>query len=273
MFKAKENLYIISLLTLCCTNIMAKPTPQGWQLALGTGLLVNPSFKGSDEYQLSLLPYVRVNYSDIFFASMNEGIGFNLLNTPNWTAGPIARYNFGRKEKNGTSPFRIAGSKTSALAGLGDVDGTFEAGAFANYRFEPFDIEIEVRKGMGGHEGFVGDFSLSYSTMLFPLGYRTILSLGPRASIVSDDYNQAYYSIDMIQSTRSGLTTYNAQGGLLSFGLGASSIVILTKRLSMILFAGYDRLSGDAGKSPLVENRGSKNQFVFGSFLAYQFGS
>jgi outer membrane protein len=272
MLKNSNVILILFFVAMQSTTLLAQPSTPGWKLAIGTGFLSTPAFKGSKDYQVSLVPYLRVNYSDLFFASMNEGIGFNVIKNDKLIAGPIARYRFGRKEKDGTSPFHIAGSKTTALQGLGDIDGAIEPGVFANYKFNPFDIEIEVRKGFGGHEGFIGDLSLNYSTMLFIKGCRTILNLGPRTTIVSSDYNQTYYSINPTQSMQSGLRVYDAQGGVLSYGIGASSIVAISKKLSMVLFAGYDRISGEAGNSPLVQQKGSQDQFGAGLFLAYQFG-
>lgn len=268
----RKTLLTATLFATVSTSAYAREVPEGWQMALGAGLLMNPAFRGAKDYQLSLLPYIRINYGDKFFASMHEGAGFNLIQTNSITAGPIVRYRFSRKESDGTSPFRIAGSDTNALQGLGDVDGAFEPGAFINYRFRPFSVELEVRRGFGGHEGWVSDINLNYSTMLFWFGKRTIFNIGPRANLVSDNHNEAYYSINSVQSAQSGLPVYNASGGFLSYGVGASGIVAMTRKLSMVLFAGYDRMAGDAANSPLVSIRGSKNQATLGLFLAYQFG-
>jgi len=273
MLKFINTVIISSLSIMFSTESAAQlGNKPGWKLALGTGLLSTPTFKGAKDYQISLVPYIRVNYSDLFFASINEGVGFNIIKNDYLTAGPIIRYRFGRKEDNGTSPFRITGSKTSALQGLGDVDGAIEPGIFANYSFKPFDIEIEFRKGFGGHEGFISDINLNYSTILFFKGYRALFNFGPRTTVVSSNYNQSYYSINAAQSMRSGLSIYDANGGILSYGIGGSSIVALSKELSMILFAGFDRISGDAGDSPLVQQKGRQNQLGAGLFLAYQFG-
>ena len=74
------------------------------------------------------------------------------------------------------------------------------------------------------------------------------------------------------QSVRSGLRPYRADGGLLSAGIGASALLPLTDRISGMLLAGYDRLAGDAARSPLVEERGSRNQATVGLGLTYKFG-
>lgn len=242
-----------------------------WQLAIGAGALVNPAFKGAKDYQLSLLPYARLHYGDIFFASMHEGIGTNLINNQHWKAGPIVRYRFGREEGKGTSPFHVAGDDTNALNGLGDINGTFEPGIFIEYQSRPFGFDIELRKGIGGHKGLIVDLSMGYSIMLPIYDKRLMLTVSPRTTIVSDNVNDTYYSVDLGQSIRSGLPQFQAQGGLQSYGIGATGIIRLTPQWTSILFAGVDRLSNDAANAPLVALRGSETQLTVGLFLAYQF--
>lgn len=264
------GLLLFSSCIICKISVASKA--EGWQATIGAGLLMNPAFNGSNDYQLSLLPYLKFNYSDVFFASIHEGVGFNLINNKDWTAGPIMRYQFSRKEDDGTSPFRVLGNDTNALQGIGNIDGTFETGAFINYKFEPFDMELEIRKGFGGHEGWISNLQLSYSKMLFPYGKRTILSIGPKTTWVSDNYNQTYFGINTKQSMQSGLPSFSANRGVLSYGVSMSGIVSLANQWTMVIFINYDRLTGDAAQSPLVKVRGDKNQFTNGLFLAYQLG-
>lgn len=267
--------YVLALITVCSfsfSNAHARMPAQGWQLALGGGLLLNPAFKGAKDYQLSLVPYFRLTYNNFFFASVGEGAGFNIINTKNWKAGPLVKYRFKREEGDGSSPFRIAGSKTNALMGLGDVDGTFEPGLFASYRFNNLRFKVEARDGISGHEGWVVDLSIAHSESHILMGKPFRFSIGPKTTLVSKNYNLAYYGIDIVQANRSGLPTYTADSGMLLFGIGFSGNVALSNRLSMVVFAGIDRLTGDAANSPLVKQRGSRNQGNLGVFFAYRIG-
>src|SRR5688572_13627398 len=101
----------------------------GWQITLGAGGLYAPSYEGDDNYQLSALPSVQVRYGDRFFASVENGVGHNWINTPTLRAGPIGRVRFSRDE-DGDKTFAIAGDDTDDLQGLGDVDTSIELGGF-----------------------------------------------------------------------------------------------------------------------------------------------
>jgi outer membrane protein len=100
-----------------------------------------------------------------------------------------------------------------------------------------------------------------------------IWSVGPRAKLVDDSYNSAYFSVDAAQSVASGLPVFEAGGGLHSYGIGATAIIPLTtdNTWSAVVVAGYDRLEGDAADNPLVQLRGSEDQASIGVFVSYRF--
>jgi outer membrane protein len=95
-------------------------------------------------------------------------------------------------------------------------------------------------------------------------------SAGPRARFVGDAYNEAYFGVNAAQAAASGLPVYDVSGGLYSYGAGASVIAPLSSDRSwaLVFVAGYDRLTGDAGDSPLVQQRGDDDQASIGLFIA-----
>jgi outer membrane protein len=245
-----------------------------WQLEIGAGGFYGPAFLGSKDYQLQVGPMVEVRYKDRFFLSVIDGVGFDLIKTDNFRAGPILNFEQKRQE-DGKGNFVIAGGSTTALRGLGDVAATFEAGGYLEYQSGGFSVKGEVRMGVNGHEGLIAELGARYSTGLMGMtvgDQPVVFSLGPRATVVDDKYNQAYFGIDADQSARSGLAQFNAKGGLQSYGAGATLAVPITGGLGVAVMAGFDRLSGDAGKSPLVRERGSRNQATIGLGIIYRFG-
>jgi outer membrane scaffolding protein for murein synthesis (MipA/OmpV family) len=256
-------------------NQTQKQLQPDWQWEAGFGAIYKPAFFGSKDYQLSAIPNLGVKYKDKFFSSIFDGIGYNVINSNGWKVGPIAKYDFGREE-DGESSLAISGKDTTALRGLGDVDGTFEVGGFAEYTWNKWSAKVEVRQGVGGHEGLIGDLSANYMVDIHPVFYtegRSIfLSIGPHATIVSSDYNEAYYGVNSVQSARSGLSMYKADGGLLSYGLKATVMVPVNDSISTMFFVGYERVAGDAADSPLVQERGSENQAMAGLFVTFAFG-
>jgi outer membrane scaffolding protein for murein synthesis (MipA/OmpV family) len=219
---------------------------------------------------LSIFPDLRINYGDAVFASIPEGLGWNAVNQDGWKAGPLAKIRFGRDEETGGSPFLITGD-SEALAGLGDIGTSGEIGGFVEKRFGPrreWQLRGEVLQGFGGHDGVVADVSLTYRTRVSG----AIVNFGPRASFASSDFTQTYFGIDAVQSANSGLPIYDADGGLLSWGVGASVVRPIGSRSAATLFTSLERLGGSAADSPLVEQRGRTTQFTLGIGYGVRFG-
>ena len=256
-------------------NALENQAPRSdWQFQIGVGTIYGPAFLGSDDYQLRAGPNVEVRYKDRLFLSVIDGAGFDLIKTATFRAGPVIKYQQQRRE-NGNSSFQIAGARTDALRGLGDVPDTAEAGGYLQYQAGAFSAKAEVRQGVGGHDGLIADLDARYTIRFTasPLAERPVIfSIGARATIVDDKYNQVYFGVTPEQSTSSGLARYDAGSGLLTYGVGAAFLVPVSGRLNAALLGGYDRLAGDGADSPLVRERGSRNQPTVGFGLIYRFG-
>lgn len=244
--------------------------PAGWTMTVGIAPVYGMAWQGSKDTALSIFPDLRINYADTLFLSVPEGLGWNAVNRDGWKAGPLAKLRFGRNENDGGSPFQIAGG-SDALRGMGDIGIAGETGGFIEKRFGPrrqWRARAEVRQGFGAHEGAVGDVSLTYSGRKGTLFY----SAGPRATFASRDYMQTYFGVDPAQAARSGLAPSRPDGGLVSWGLGASLIRPLDRRRAITVFAGADRLGGEPAGSSLIRERGQRMQFSVGVGYGFRFG-
>ncbi|AXE64575.1 hypothetical protein BBF93_10285 [Hyphomonas sp. CACIAM 19H1] len=252
------------------TSAQAQPAPEGWALTLGTGGLYSPSYEGDDDYSLKLLPNVQLKYGDRFFASVQEGIGSNLVKTEGLRAGPIGRIRFSRDE-SGDQTFSLSGGKTDDLRGLGNVDTSIELGGFVDYTLGGVKLSAELRQAISGHDGLVADMGARWSGVWAGFGAPLIWSAGPRLRLVDDQYTSTYFGVTSAQAFASGLPQYEAGGGLHSYGVGATAILPLSRdgAWSAVFLAGYDRLSGDAADAPLVRLRGDEDQATFGAFISY----
>jgi len=250
------------ILVTTSQSLQAQEAPEhDWTFTLSAGGIYAPEFQGSKDYEIIPFPDLKVEYKDCFFASFFDGVGYNVINENGWRIGPIAKYAFGRNEDD-----------NAALRGLGDVDDTFEVGGFVEYNFDPFTAKVEIRQGVNGHKGIVGEASADYMGSLDLLGSSAIFALGPRLVFSDKDYANAFFGVTGAQSVRSGLPSYKAGSGLISYGVGGFVVAPLTDSISLNVFAGYDRLAGDAADSPLVKQRGDENQFMVGIGVSYQFG-
>jgi outer membrane protein len=243
---------------------------KGWSVSLGAGALISPNYMGDNAYALSVVPYIRTTYSDKFFASVQEGIGYNLINTKNFRAGPLASIEFGRDEETG-GPFRVSGSDTNDLIGLGDVDTSISLGGFAEYDLGQLTANLKLGQALNGHEGLTGEIGLSYKGVLKGYGPPVIYSIGPRMNYGDEQYMQTFFGVNAEQATASGLTVFEADGGFLSYGISANAIIPMTDNVTLTVFSSLSRLSGDAADSSLVRERGSRDQAFFGLATAYTF--
>lgn len=244
----------------------------GWAVTVGAGTLYSPTYEGDDDYNLKLLPNVQLRYGNRFFASVQEGAGYNLVNNEKLRAGPIARVRFSRDE-SGDQTFAISGGETDDLRGLGDVDTSIELGGFVEYELGAMTLGAEVRQAVSGHDGLVADIGARWRGVSTAFGPPLIWSAGPRLRLVDDPYTAAYFGVTPGQAVASGLPEYEAGGGLHSYGVGATAILPLSRdgAWSAVFLAGYDKLSGDAADAPLVQLRGDEDQATFGVFVSYTF--
>jgi outer membrane protein len=251
------------------------PAPKDLEIRLGAGTLYAPAFLGAKQYQELAIPELKVTYKDAFFASEEDGIGYNIFSQDGWTAGPIGRVAFERPE-DGRNPLFIGGTRTTALRGLGTVNTTFEGGAFIEYLWDSLSTRLELRKGIDGHEGVIGSISARYSGDLHDLFYTEgpplIVAAGPHTSFADSRYEKAYFGVDGVQSAGSGLPRYTPNGGPLTYGADATLILPITYEIAATFLANYDRLAGDAAQSPLVRLRGSPDQTTIGLIVSYSFG-
>lgn len=240
---------------------------KGWEYALGAGAIYTPNYRGDDHYRLSLLPDISVRYKESFSASIFEGIAYKVVNTDDWRVGPIIKYDFGRDEDN-DNLFAL-GDETDDLQGLGDVDGTFEVGGFVEYSFARFTAKIEARQAIDGHDGLLAEMELKFSGKLPASERPAFYSIGPEITYADASYNGAFFDVSASQSAASGLAQFEADSGFNSYGLHGNLFVPLNSRVALIAFGGFDRLDGDVADSPLVQQRGSEDQWVAGIVLSY----
>lgn len=254
-------------------NVPPEDTSRERQIMVGAFMAYSPAYLGADEYQLMAGPNIQVRY-DRAFLSLQDGLGYDLVRSSGWRAGPTISLRQPRRQ-SGNSPLMIAGERTDDLRGLGTIKASADVGGFVAYERGAFAAKLDVRQATNTDLGLIATLSARYTAMI-PIASRpgppAIFSIGPRVSFVDDKYNQAYFGITAEQSARSGLREYRANGGLLSAGIGASAIVPLSSRISAMVLAGYDRLTDDAARSPLVEDRGSRDQATVGLGLVYRFG-
>jgi outer membrane protein len=247
-------------LTFNASAAMAEFESDELRVTVGPGIIVSPKFEGADEYEATPVPYVDIRYGEVFFASYIDGIGARLVNWNGFSAGPVARVDFGRDEDD-----------SRYLTGLDDIEIGVELGGFLQYDYDRyFTTRLELRQAISGHDGFVADWK---AAVKFRLAENVFGSVGPQISYGGSNYMESYFGISPAQSLASGYAVYDADAGFKSAGVNANLIYRATEEISLAAFGGYKRLIGDAADSPIVKGPGgSPDQFFAGAALTYTFG-
>lgn len=235
------------------------PNPD-WTITIGVEGRVMPAFAGANSSVLRPVPIFRIRRAGTqdSFRSPRDGASIALYDAGRFKLGPTVKFRYARKEKDDND-----------LRGLGDIDWAVEAGAFAEFwPTEWLRTRAELRQGIGGHHGLVGDLT---ADVVVPVTGQLTLSGGPRMTVASAKATDPYFSITAAQAAASGLPVYDAGGGIWSYGVGAQARYAWSQRWAGHMFIEYERLAGDAANSPLVTQRGSRDQIQVGIGTTYAF--
>ena len=237
------------------------PIPGEWTVTIGAGGEFAPAFEGSRHYLLTPQADFAIRRVGTVraFSSPRDGAGISLIDIGGFHLGPVGKL---KAERNA--------SDFAELRGLGDVMWTLELGIFAEFwAFNWLRTRAEVRQGVfGGHDGLVADLSADVVTRPFD---RITLSAGPRFSLADTRATAPFFGINAAQAAASGLPVFDARGGAHSAGVGAQVVYQLTPQWELNAFVEYDRLLGSAEASPIVAQRGSRDQLVVGFGASYSF--
>jgi len=231
----------------------------GHTVTIGLGAQVLPKYPGADSYSFFPMPIFgfRREGTPIPFAAQDEGVGIGLL-------GQGSRFNLGP-----SVALRSKREEQDVGAAVGDVGFTIEAGGFVElYPIPALRLRGELRQGIGGHRGLVGDLG---ADIVIRDADTYILSFGPRARWGDGDFNRAYFGVTPAAALASGLPAFTPRSGFYAIGGMAGLTMKFGRNWGMRSYLGYDRLVRDAGDSPIVRQLGSRDQFSGGAGLFIEF--
>jgi outer membrane scaffolding protein for murein synthesis (MipA/OmpV family) len=232
-----------------------------WIMTLTGNVQAGPSFPGSD--RLTLFGYPSIGFrranEPARFAAPDDGFSVSVLESPYLRLGPVARFQAGR----------YFGDDRRELFGLRDVKWSLEPGAFIEvWPVDWLRARVEARYGFNGYNGFVGNLGLDWVQRFG----RFTFSLGPRLALGDTSFTSAYFSVTPVEAFLNGrVTPFRATGGVTSVGGLGAMTYNWSDQWATTVYAGYDRLVGDAGSSPITRHLGSRDQFKVGASLSYSF--
>lgn len=141
--------------------------------------------------------------------------------------------------------------------GLATVDPAVELGAGLFRITRTTRAYAEVRKGFGGHDGWVGEAGLDF--LLRP-SEGLVLSAGPRAYLGDRSFMRTYFGASEEAPAGSSGAAFRPEGGIVSLGIELNARRYLGGGWSLRGTLGWRRLQGDAARSP-VAAAGSPDQY------------
>lgn len=241
--------------------------PAGPRDFLSAGVAVLPDYIGSDEYRLLPFAAARFEIAGITFQTEGPGLSAALAERGPVELGVYARAYGGRDEDIDDAVVRA----------LPEVDTAAVLGGFARIELArqiltPADsVSATVRAGgdvTGSFDGAIWTGEIAYATALSRTSFAA-LSLSVTG--VSDDYADSRFSIDAAGAAASGLSAFEAEGGVRDIGLNFILDYGIGGDWSLTGIAGYSRLIGDFADSPIVSVRGSADQLFAGIGLGRKF--
>jgi MipA family protein len=218
---------------------------KAWDVTLGAGVALLPTYQGSDRYYVAPVPLVSLTWRDTVSLT-TQGL------SAYWHDGGLKiggglTYDGGRTQG---SRFLFPGD--SRLNGLGDVPAALGLRAFGSYELGPVTLNASVLKLTApGNDGVLANVGLAAPVQL---GERTKLTGSVSATWADQSYMQTYFGVTPTQSANSVYAPFQAGAGIkdLSVGLGVSHRLDRHWILSAdtrVLF-----LTGDAASSPITRS-------------------
>lgn len=230
------------------------------RIRVGLGAQVRPDFLGSDSMEVAPLFDIDTAKGDheFKFEAPDYSFGIPVVDSGGFQFGPA---------------FNLAnGRKRSDVGGLplNKVKTTIEAGGYANYEVsKSFYLHAELLKGLGGHDGIVGNVGADY---VWRNGDKYVFSIGPRLLFSDSKYQRAYFGVTPAEALATGLPAYRPSGGIHGVAVASGLSYQFTPVWGVFGYARYERLVGDAADSPIVHTSfGSRNQLSGGLGVTYTF--
>jgi MipA family protein len=195
--------------------------------------------------------------------------------------GPYAQFDFGGLTGFQWGPaasLRLGRSHVDdpVVSQIHDVHTTVEGGGFLGYEYDhggafPYRLRGSVTVVTNAGIVYTGARITLNGSAWIPLNRRVFVGAGAGAGWVSQGFNQTYYGVTAEDSNRSGLAAYSPSGGLEQVTSWLAAIYQFDRHWFGGAMVYYQRITGSAADSPIVTQRGTRNQITYGVGIAYAF--
>ena len=260
------GLLLYTLVTLPATRAdeLAIPIDPGTPSFAGLAFGAYPDYFGSDDQALGAAPLLRIKLSgERFLRVLGNEVRINLLEHTGWRLGPSAIWRLGRKDVD-----------DKVVREVHEIDSSLDLGLFGGYAWRDA-AEPRSQAGIqgwatadvtGAYDGWTAGLGVY---LMRPVARAVTLAAGAASTYGSGNYMDTYFGVTAADSVASGLPAYSAGGGLRDVRGWVVATVHLGPRWHVGAGALYTRLLGDAADSPIVEERGNADQWIYGAGVLY----
>lgn len=224
-----------------------EPGASAWDIALGGGLAVRPTYEGSDRYRVVPAPLVIINRTWADTVSVGSN-GLSVYWHENrFRLGAALGIDPGRKDSAGNGIFRNGDDR---LKGLGNIEPAAGVRLFGTYSLGRVTFAESVTRFTGGSNGGVqADAGVSAP---FVLTERATITLRAGASWDNGKRMQQFFGVTPTQASSSMFRQFTAHAGVKDVGAGITFRYRLNQHLFLMAGAGVKKLCDDAAHSPIT---------------------
>jgi len=233
---------------------------------IGVTVGMLPDYQGSNDYTAGGAPFFRLTWpkSEYYLRLLATDLQANIINHPVLRFGPAVNYRFGRNDD----------VEDNVVKHMKEIEGTIEAGAFMGIELvassnprQRFLASVEFLGDVGGeYKGYNVTLTASY---WMPVSKPVDLTIGAGINYADNNYMETYFGVDQNDADRTGLDVYKAESGFYTARVNAGAVLHLSESWHLAAGAQWRPLLNDAADSPIVKDRGSKDQWIYGLGAAY----
>jgi outer membrane protein len=228
---------------------------QTW--SAGPTLQFRPGRKDVDDAVVSKMSEIDNSWEAGVFGSAN------LIDSQTWSAGPTLQFRPGRKDVD-----------DAVVSKMSEIDNSWEAGVFVGYQYVNVQgVPWIARANVGVQWNLNDEYDDAYwwasGQFYFPLREDLFVALGGGLGGGSSSFNQTYFGVTPANAAASGLPVYSPGGGVSNVYAWPALLWRFHPNWLGAVGVLYSRVTGDAGDSPIVRDRGDANQWIGGVGLAY----
>lgn len=264
---------IISLTAGVTLSAQQPANTPAWDITLGGGAVLTPSYAGAAEHQVFPFPMTQVSYRNrVYLGQSSTGNGLGLGVVVVRTSGLAFATEIGFLQNR-------PASRADALAGMENRSFVATASGSLGYSIGGFEAGISATKGMNDGAGLLGSARLSFTQTIGP---RISATGGVGATFANARQMRWDFGVTQAEASRRQAlidagddrlergdgSAFQPDGGLRHIGASLSLVCAVSSHWALLGFAGVDRLSDEAARSPLVRRR---EQVSGGLGLGYRF--